>query len=34
MTPLIAESKEKLKSLYESEREGWKSWLKTQYSEN
>ena len=33
-TPLMAESKEELKSLKESERGGWKSWLKTQHSKN
>ena len=31
---LIAESKNKLKKVGESEREEWKSWLKTQHSEN
>ena len=32
---LMAESKEELKSLFdENERGEWKSWLKTQYSEN
>ena len=31
---LMAESKEELKSLSESERGEWKSWLKTQHSEN
>ena len=31
---LMAESKEELKSLDESEREEWKSWLKTKHSEN
>ena len=32
-TTLMAESKEKLKGiLMESEREEWKTWLKTQYS--
>ena len=30
----MAESKEELKSLSESERGEWKSWLKTQHSEN
>ena len=34
-TTLMAESKEKLKGiLMESEREEWKTWLKTQHSEN
>ena len=33
-TSLIAESEEELKSLYESERGEWKSWLKAQHSEN
>ena len=34
-TTLMAESKEELKSLLiESERGEWKSWLKTQHSEN
>ena len=37
-TTLMAESKEELKSLHhfldENEREEWKSWLKTQHSEN
>ena len=32
-TTLIAESKEELKSLDESERGEWKSWLKAQHSE-
>ena len=32
-TNLMAE-REELKSLDESEREEWKSWLKTQHSEN
>ena len=32
-TTLMAESKE-LKPLDESEKEEWKSWLKTQHSEN
>ena len=32
-TTLTAESKEELKSLNEGERE-WKSWCKTQHSEN
>ena len=32
-TTIMAESKE-LKSLDESEKEEWKSWLKTQHSEN
>ena len=31
---LIAESKNKLKKVGESEREEWKSWLKAQHSEN
>ena len=31
---LMAESEEELESLDESERGGWKSWLKTQHSEN
>ena len=31
---LMAESEEELKSLDESERGKWKSWLKTQHSEN
>ena len=31
---LIAESKNKLKKVGESEREEWKSWLKTQHSES
>ena len=30
----MAESEEELKPLDESEREEWKSWLKTQHSEN
>ena len=30
----MAESEEELKSLDESEREEWKSWLKTKHSEN
>ena len=33
-TILMAESEEELKSLDESERGEWKSWLKAQYSEN
>ena len=33
-TTLMAESEEELKRLDESEREEWKSWLKTQHSEN
>ena len=33
-TTLMAESEEELKPLDESEREEWKSWLKTQHSEN
>ena len=33
-TMLMAESKEELKPLDESERAEWKSWLKTQHSEN
>ena len=33
-TTLTAESKEELKSLNESKRGEWKSWLKTQHSEN
>ena len=33
-TTLIAESEEELESLDESERREWKSWLKTQHSEN
>ena len=33
-TTLMAESKEKLKSLLMGEREEQKSWLKTQHSEN
>ena len=33
-TTLMAESEEELKSLNESKRGEWKSWLKTQYSEN
>ena len=33
-TTLTAESEEKLKSLNESERGEWKSWLKTQHPEN
>ena len=32
-TTLMAESEE-LKSLYESERREWKSWLEAQHSEN
>ena len=30
----MAESEEELEPLDESEREEWKSWLKTQHSEN
>ena len=33
-TTLMADSEEELKSLDESERGEWKSWLKTQHSEN
>ena len=33
-TTLMAESEEELKSLLESERRKWKSWLKAQHSEN
>ena len=33
-TTLMAESEEELKSLDESERREWKSWLKAQLSEN
>ena len=33
-TTLMTESEEELKSLDESERREWKSWLKTQHSEN
>ena len=33
-TTLLAESEEEPESLDESERGEWKSWLKTQYSEN
>ena len=33
-TTLMAESEEELKNLDESERGEWKSWLKTQNSEN
>ena len=33
-TTLVAESEEDLKILDESERGEWKSWLKTQHSEN
>ena len=34
-TPLMAESKEELESLFEkNEREEWKKWLKTQHSKN
>ena len=33
-TTLMAENEEELKSLNESERGEWKSWLKTQHSEN
>ena len=31
---VIAESEEEIESLDESEREEWKSWLKTQHSRN
>ena len=31
---LMAENKEELESLNEIERREWKSWLKTQHSEN
>ena len=33
-TTVMAESEEDLKRLNESERGEWKSWLKTQHSEN
>ena len=33
-TTLMAESKAELESLDENERRKWKSWLKTQHSEN
>ena len=33
-TTIMAESEEELKSLDESERGEWKSWLKAQHSEN
>ena len=33
-TTLMAESEEEMESLDESERGGWKSWLKAQHSEN
>ena len=33
-TTLMAKSEEELKSSDEGEREEWKSWLKTQHSEN
>ena len=33
-TTFMAESKEELKNQDESERAEWKSWLKTQHSEN
>ena len=33
-TTLMAESEEELESLDESERGEWKSWLKTQHSDN
>ena len=33
-TPLMAESKEELKSLLMKVKEEWKSWLKVQHSEN
>ena len=33
-TTLIAEGKEKLKRLNESEKREWKNWLTTQHSEN
>ena len=33
-TTLMAESREELKNLNEYERGEWKSWLKTQHSEN
>ena len=34
MTPPFWQSEEKLKSFDESEREEWKTWLKTQHSKN
>ena len=34
VTTLMAESEEELKTSDESERREWKSWLKTQQSEN
>ena len=34
ITTLIVESREKLKSLLMKVKEEWKSWLKTQHSEN
>ena len=33
-TTIMAESEEELKRLNKGEREEWKSWLKTQHSEN
>ena len=33
-TTLMAESKEELKNLLKNERGEWRSWLKTQHSEN
>ena len=33
-TTLMAESEEEMEPLDESERGGWKSWLKAQHSEN
>ena len=33
-TTLMAESKEEIESLDESEKGEWKSWLNTQHSEN
>ena len=33
-TTLVAEAKKELHLLYEGERGGWKSWLKTQHSDN
>ena len=33
-TTLMAESEEELESIDETERWEWKSWLKTQHSEN
>ena len=33
-TTLMAENEEELESIDESERWEWKSWLKTQHSEN